>query len=59
MKTTKTTIRNLPAEQRRAVTVEAVIELAAEKNPASITTAEIAERMQLTQGALFRHFPNK
>jgi hypothetical protein len=38
MKTT-TTIKNLPAEQRRAVTVEAVIELAAEKNPASITTA--------------------
>ncbi len=59
MKTTNTTIKNLPAEQRRAVTVEAVIELAAEKNPASITTAEIAERMQLTQGALFRHFPNK
>jgi len=59
MKTTKTTIKNLPAEQRRAVTVEAVIELAAEKNPASITTAEIAERMQLTQGALFRHFPTK
>ncbi|MFZ4802284.1 MAG: TetR/AcrR family transcriptional regulator, partial [Chlorobium sp.] len=56
---TKTTIRNLPAEQRRAVTVEAVIELAAEKNPASITTAEIAGRMQLTQGALFRHFPTK
>ena len=59
MKTTNTTIKNLPAEQRRAVTVEAVIELAAEKNPASITTAEIAERMQLTQGALFRHFPTK
>ena len=59
MKTTKTIIRNLPAVQRRAVTVEAVIELAAEKNPASITTAEIAERMQLTQGALFRHFPTK
>ena len=56
---TNTTIKNLPAEQRRAVTVEAVIELAAEKNPASITTAEIAERMQLTQGALFRHFPTK
>ncbi len=59
MKTTKATIKNLPAEQRRAVTVDAVIELAAEKNPASITTAEIAERMQLTQGALFRHFPSK
>ncbi len=51
--------KNLPAEQRRAVTVEAVIQLAAEKNPSTITTAEIAARMNLTQGALFRHFPTK
>ena len=50
---------NLPAEQRRAVTVEVVIQLAAEKNPSTITTAEIAGRMNLTQGALFRHFPTK
>jgi AcrR family transcriptional regulator len=51
--------RNLPAEERRAVTVEAVIELAAEQNPSDITTAAIAKRMELTQGALFRHFPSK
>ena len=51
--------KNLPADQRRAVTVEAVIQLAAEKNPSTITTAEIAARMNLTQGALFRHFPTK
>lgn len=51
--------RNLPAEQRRAVTVEAVIELTAEQNPGDITTAAIAKRMNLTQGALFRHFPSK
>jgi len=49
----------LPAPERRAATVEAVIELAAEQNPAEITTTAIAERMGLTQGALFRHFPNK
>lgn len=49
----------LPADQRRAVIVEAVITLAAEQNPNSITTAAIANRMGLTQGALFRHFPNK
>jgi len=49
----------LPAEERRAVIVEAVIELAAEQNPKGITTAAIAKRMGLTQGALFRHFPNK
>ena len=41
------------------MTVEAVIELAAEQNPSEITTATIAKRMNLTQGALFRHFPSK
>lgn len=51
--------KNLPADQRRAVTVEAVIALAAEQNPSEITTAAIAKRMNLTQGALFRHFPSK
>ncbi len=51
--------RRLLAEERRAVTVEAVIELAASQNPSEITTAAIAERMRVTQGALFRHFPNK
>ena len=51
--------RHLPADERRSVTVETVIELAAEQNPSEITTAAIAERMQLTQGALFRHFPTK
>lgn len=49
----------LPAEARRAETVEAVISLAAERNPGDITTAAIASRLGLTQGALFRHFPNK
>ncbi|MCL4744032.1 MAG: TetR/AcrR family transcriptional regulator [Burkholderiaceae bacterium] len=51
--------KHLPAEERRAVTVEAVIELAGEKNPSEITTAAIAKQMNLTQGALFRHFPSK
>ncbi|MBP6508533.1 MAG: TetR family transcriptional regulator [Opitutaceae bacterium] len=49
----------LPADQRRTVTIEAVIALAAEQNPSEITTSAIAERMNLTQGALFRHFPTK
>lgn len=51
--------RNLPADQRRAVTVDAVVQLAATRNPNDITTAAIAKHMQLTQGALFRHFPSK
>lgn len=49
----------LSAEQRRAVTVESVVELAGSQNPSEITTAAIAEHMNVTQGALFRHFPNK
>lgn len=51
--------RHLPADERRAATVEAVVELAAERNPSDITTTAIAQRMGLTQGALFRHFPTK
>ncbi|MBP6383032.1 MAG: TetR/AcrR family transcriptional regulator [Pseudomonadales bacterium] len=51
--------KHLPADQRRAVTVEAVVALAATRNPNEITTAAIARHMQLTQGALFRHFPSK
>ena len=51
--------KNLPADERRAVTVESVIALAASQNPSEITTAAIAKHMNLTQGALFRHFPNK
>lgn len=49
----------LPADERRAVTVEAVIELAAQQNPSEITTAAIAKHMSVTQGSLFRHFANK
>ena len=54
-----TTVKYLPADERREVTIAAVIELAAEQNSTDITTAAIATRMGLTQGALFRHFPNK
>lgn len=52
------TIR-LPADERRTATVKAVVDLAAEQNPSDITTAAIAKRMGLTQGAIFRHFPTK
>lgn len=51
--------KNLPADERRAATVEAVVALAATQNPSDITTTAIAQQMQLTQGALFRHFANK
>lgn len=51
--------KHLPAQERQAVIVEAVINLAGEKNPDEITTSAIAKHMDLTQGALFRHFPTK
>lgn len=51
--------KRIPAAERRAVTVEAVLNLAAGQNPSEITTAAIAQRMNVTQGALFRHFPSK
>lgn len=41
--------RHLPADERRAATVEAVVDLAAEQNPSDITTTAIAQRMGLTQ----------
>lgn len=51
--------RYLPADERRNATVEAVIALAAQQNPVDITTTAIAQKMGVTQGALFRHFPSK
>ena len=51
--------RNLSADERRAHAVEAVVELAGTKNPSEITTMAIAKHMNLTEGALFRHFPTK
>jgi AcrR family transcriptional regulator len=51
--------KHLPADERRAVTVEAVISLSAKQNPSEITTAAIAKQMGVTQGSLFKHFPTK
>ena len=58
-RTVNTLPKNLPADARRAATVKAVVALAATQNPNDITTTAIAQHMQLTQGALFRHFANK
>ena len=51
--------KHQPAERRRASAVEAVVALAARQNPGDITTAAIAERVGVTQAALFKHFPTK
>lgn len=49
----------LSADLRRAETVAAVIELAASHDPGAMTTGQIAAAMGVSQGALFRHFPDK
>src|SRR5690606_41586779 len=46
-------------ELRQSATIEAVIQLCAEQDPATLTTARIADEVGLSQGALFKHFPNK
>lgn len=48
-----------PTESRQAEIIATMLALAARRNPAEITTTDIAKAMNVTQGALFRHFPNK
>ena len=55
----KTHPTHLPAFDRRAATVEAVVALATSHNPSEITTTAIAKAMGLTQGAVYKHFPTK
>lgn len=49
----------LPTAARQRETVTAVLALARERGPDAITTQAIAGRMGVTQGAVFRHFPDK
>ena len=49
----------LSSETRQTQIIETVIALAAQHSPGQITTQEIADVIGVTQGALFRHFPNK
>jgi len=49
----------LTTDQRRREIVAVVLALARERGPDAITTQAIADRMGLTQGAVFRHFPDK
>ena len=51
--------KHLPANERREITIETVIQLAGLHNPSEITTYAIAKQMKLSQGALFRHFETK
>ena len=49
----------LPTEQRQASLVQAAVRLAAEHSPAQVTTADLAEAVGISQGAVFRHFASK
>lgn len=49
----------LSTEERRRQVVAAVVDLARDCGPEAITTQAIADRIGVTHGALFRHFPDK
>ncbi len=49
----------IPASERRAHAVRVIFELARTTAPDAISTAAIAERMGVSHGALFRHFPSR
>lgn len=44
---------------RQAALVDAAVRLAALRNPAEITTTDLAQAVGITQGAVFKHFANK
>lgn len=48
-----------PTHTRRAELVAAALALAAERSPAEVTTAALAQVVGITQGAVFRHFESK
>jgi AcrR family transcriptional regulator len=49
----------MPTDERQRAIVTTVLALARERGPDAITTQAIADRMGVTQGAVFRHFPDK
>ena len=51
--------QRLPSDERQREIVGAVLALARDAGPDAITTHAIARHMGVTQGALFRHFPDK
>lgn len=51
--------QRMSTDERQRAIVAAVLALARERGPDAITTQDIADRMGVTQGAVFRHFPDK
>jgi len=48
-----------PTQTRQAELVAAALALAAARSPAAVTTADLAQAVGITQGAVFRHFESK
>lgn len=57
--TDTTTVTRLPTEARQAEIIAAALRLAQDCGPGSITTADLATAVGLSQGALFKHFNSK
>ncbi|MDO8349593.1 MAG: TetR/AcrR family transcriptional regulator [Gallionella sp.] len=51
--------RRLSTEERQSEIVRVAVHLAAEKGIDSVTTQDMADAMNVTQGAVFKHFPTK
>lgn len=51
--------KRLPTAERQQEVIAAVLELARTSSPEGITTQAIADRVGITHGALFKHFPDK
>lgn len=51
--------RRMSSEERQGEIIRVAVELAADKGVDSVTTQDMADAMNLTQGAIFRHFATK
>lgn len=49
----------LPTQERQAEIVAAALRLTHDASPAQVTTGDIAAAIQVTQGAVFKHFRSK
>lgn len=55
----ETVKKRLSSEERQGEIIRVAVELAADKGVDSVTTQDMADAMNLTQGAIFRHFATK
>lgn len=53
------TKQRLSSEDRQEEIIKAAIDLAGDRGPDEVTTQDMARAIGVTQGAIFRHFPNK